>query len=372
MNKTPTLPNLSDILSWRAADTLNDACEQINQHHERYCKRSVLEALKGEGSPDAKTTWERLNALSDKSASRILHSPELFHHLLRRHREGSAPLKKFLQDSITAELALERRVLRLKAPVWTALGDHYFPAGPTPHLKPHFQADSLRDGILFDHCSPNAKRPFQASSFREVRPGEAVPLSVEEHTLARSRVSEVCERLAADGNPAYLLIKHNTRVVIPRKDTDNPNFFSSSSSRSFIGRTIIIGGHLPDINAAQMTNSLIHEALHSFLYKHEVITPFVDAPNMGVKILLESPWSGGTININTYIHACFVYYALLNYWYGLQNRESFSSQTILEGIEKTIRGFEKGEMFKRLEPHRHHVRPEMLDQLERIQQCAVA
>ena len=369
---TPALPNLSELFSWRAADALNDACEQINHHHERYCKRSVLETLKQEGGPDSRTIWDRLNALSEANASRILNSPELFHHLLKRHRDGSAPLKQFLQNSITAELVLERRVARLNAPVWTALGDHYFPAGPTPHLKPHFQADTLGDNLVFDHSSPNARRPFQASSFREVRPGEALPLSAEEQTLTRSRISEVCERLAANKNPAYLLIKHNTRVFIPRKDTDNADFFSSSSSRSFIGRTIIIGGHLPDINAAQMTNSLIHEALHSFLYKHEVVTPFVDAPDMGVGILLESPWSGGTLNINTYIHACFVYYALLHYWYGLQNRDAFSSQTILGGIEKTVRGFEKGEMFKRLEPHRRHVRPEMLDQLERIQECAVA
>src|SRR5262249_59274970 len=97
-----------------------------------------------------------------------------------------------------------------------------------------------------------------------------------------------------------------TRVIMPRHDSVHPGFDASGSIRTTIGRTALNNPHGPKVTVPQLVSSLVHEAIHAYLYIEERSQPLVTDWDRAFDATAASPWTGTTLSLPTYLHACFV------------------------------------------------------------------
>ena len=84
----------------------------------------------------------------------------------------------------------------------------------------------------------------------------------------------------------------------------------SSSQRDYIGRVLLI--NVKEICMERVVSALIHEAIHNYLFCLEHSSRFLSRNR--IKTKLESPWSGKEIPDSAFVHACYVWYGLYNFW----------------------------------------------------------
>jgi hypothetical protein len=88
---------------------------------------------------------------------------------------------------------------------------------------------------------------------------------------------------------------------------------------------VVSGSRISTIGLAALTNvdsnpvlciidALVHEAVHTCLYRIELLEPFYLIPRNDESVQIESPWSGRSLPVHSYVHACFVWFALTNLW----------------------------------------------------------
>jgi hypothetical protein len=121
-----------------------------------------------------------------------------------------------------------------------------------------------------------------------------------------------------------------------------------AASSSWFVRPHLVG--LTNIDAESdswLVDALVHEGVHSLLYMLEVSEPwFLAGRNGGDRV--RSPWTGASLPGHSFVHACFVWYALYHFWKGAPTQGAavrrekaaagFASPDVIAGALAQIRG----------------------------------
>lgn len=111
---------------------------------------------------------------------------------------------------------------------------------------------------------------------------------------------------------AFNLIASVTQMMVFRKPKTYC-YFATSSQNNAVGRITFANSQNPNVDLVDLTSGLIHEAIHSFLYMAESEFSFF-AMRLSHKPKLKSPWTGNPICLHSFVHACFVWFALDHFW----------------------------------------------------------
>jgi len=152
------------------------------------------------------------------------------------------------------------------------------------------------------------------SEHREIRIETPVAMAAAGRAIAIGKIDRALTALAATCPPAYHLVTTMTRVIMPRQDSVHPDFYTSASIRTTIGRTVLNNPHNATVTIPQLMSSLVHEAIHAYLYIEERSQPLVTDWERAYDATAASPWTGTTLSLPTYLHACFVWHGLRALW----------------------------------------------------------
>lgn len=285
-------------------------------------------------------TISEIMSLSTYGIKRLLLSPEICRKLVLWERTGDHSLFKFINSSLKVEMILSGISADsfVSKRMWSSLGDaQIIPSksiGEGPVIK---KGKCLRSwDIPIDWESPDERFKLNDEALKLTRPANKKEASVILDKL--SIVENIINKTSTIG---FSLIKENTEVIqLYSSDVDSLSY-TSSSSRSFTGRVALLNSHLTQIDIKVLTNALIHEAIHSFLYRVEYISPLVKNVDLAINIKVSSPWSGNLLRLPTYIHACYVYYCLYNFWKTDALADFFAPELINEQIEFLKQGFHR-------------------------------
>ena len=170
-----------------------------------------------------------------------------------------------------------------------------------------YVAPVLPNGTTVDTASPRT-----VEDLREIS-GGGVPFAVDEARVALERLTAADAVLGALPSSWDTLVRSQTTVIVCRNDPSSQGF-SSASTRLALGRPVFRNPHLPDATVADIVDGWVHEAVHGLLDTLELSEPLVrrgaadDCPSV------PSPWTGRALDLDTYVHAMFVWFALWHLW----------------------------------------------------------
>lgn len=269
---------------------------------------------------DDRRLVERLAALPPAHWRRVRHAPRIA-LLLRASRVPGAADLQAMDDVLRAEEYLAG--LRPEPPgTRTALGDYLADASVPPlATRAGLSGDAL--GAL---GTPSAE-PTAAPSVRGIfvdahsldllgHPllGEPQPYHAEEVPALLRNLERGFARVESVSPEALRMIRANIAVLVAIRGTERRDQLSSGSNRSHIGLMSIANPDSLAWTPEDLAESFVHEAIHSVLYRIELAEFLHDTDAAALNERVCSPWSGRTLPLNTFIHACFVWFGLWNFW----------------------------------------------------------
>ncbi|MFF0738830.1 HEXXH motif-containing putative peptide modification protein [Streptomyces sp. NPDC004111] len=140
-----------------------------------------------------------------------------------------------------------------------------------------------------------------------------VRYSAEQLGTVMQRVSAAADILTAmDG--AARFVDTFSEVVALREEHGPASVFHSSSFSGLVGLCRLTNAHLDSVTPGLLAESLVHESTHAMLYLYEEVRePFLRRPDANDRSVT-SPWTGATIRLQSFLHACAVWYAVHWYW----------------------------------------------------------
>lgn len=173
---------------------------------------------------------------------------------------------------------------------------------------------------------------------------------------------------------AWSMVRDFTKLLHYLPDEDAPQQFSSGSSGQFVGRTVIANVHLEKVSAIELSEALVHEAIHSVLYMAENQRPWVlDADLYAGPARIDSPWTGNPLPLRPYLQACFVWYGLICYWSELLSRNILNDIRAKRRLDIAIGGFQRVDLLASIESFldrlSDEVKTAIADMQQRITYC---
>jgi hypothetical protein len=263
-----------------------------------------------------------VNALSDLSSAqhtRILLAPVVNRLLFYELHDDNANLTDALGRYISLERYLSDPSTRITKGGWTALGDCYIQDGsetPPPLLRPtHWRSETLHmareyRGIILDGCSPFLRSMFLSTT------SSVECFSVDDFSSAIARVSDSLRSLRSLNSLAGSFVERSLKVIALARTPASPHEQLSSSRRDMLGIATLSNVTSQRWSTMSLADSLLHEAIHSFLFRLEMGAPFHPDYALANDIMVASPWSGKPLPLSAYVHACFVWFGLWSIWKG--------------------------------------------------------
>ena len=310
--ESPSIAAVCEALSWKVA------LREYWVVHERFGQRvadAVAVLLSKIKRESAEELTQLLDDLGPTTVSRILFAPETTCRLFFRREEATSNAE-FLRDAVSAEECLVRGSSRSK-PLWTALGDF---CAPPPEGNSGL-CRALASGIPVDFESPYAlKISLDEDSGVTIRSesGESrVSLfTTREKQIAIDQMNEAFEMLLDASETAAEAVTAFTKVIVLRKDDNEPDGFSSSSAGQYTGRSMFVNAQHRQVRRGILADAILHEAIHSLLYMAERHDPWILADDLyfDTDVRIRSPWSGRLLRLRPYLQACFVWFGLYRFW----------------------------------------------------------
>jgi hypothetical protein len=241
----------------------------------------------------------RILDLPNANRERLLRSPKVF-AMLRAHRMPMEQDWDLLEGFLKVELYLlgER-----KGPVverWSALADVYISAEGAVWLP------RARELVL-DAYSPNLRDGWLA--------GTATTCSREELLAMQPRIERGLDIIQAACPLARAAIGSSVKTVVLLKDEREPNVWQSMSTERWIGSIMLRNVCYPGVwSDALIVEGLVHEAIHSMLYPIELLQSLYTDLAASYSLRVTSSWSGRSLPLHSFTHACFVWFGLWNFW----------------------------------------------------------
>ncbi len=318
------------VLAWQDSSALHaDVCRRYEGLLAERLDRII------EGAPDAPFAGP-VRALGPEGRRRLLTAPEAAHRISYR-----APLlAAFLPDAVCAESCREHDDMAPPGPVWTALGDHYYPAGHRRTGEPRaatfswnadaeLMAPRLAGRIPVDHFSPWGARPGKPLP----------PLGGETLRAAVGKLEHALQGILDVHPPAHELITTYVRVVVLWSD-GGPSLMQFSTER-YVGRVVLSNVEAEAVDAVALASALVHEATHSFVYTLEEWDPIVPNRQGSVTVQVVSPWTGRKLGIHSFVQACCVWLSLWQFFKRALERDQFDPRRVEEEMQRSRAGFGK-------------------------------
>jgi HEXXH motif-containing protein len=311
-----------------------------------------------------------LDALDDATLLRILGAPEVCRAAAQYSVEPSAALLDQLEAWYAVEAALDDATATFDVPAWSALGDRRIPCGSPDDeddwgVRGAVFAPTLHTGIVIDFDSPAARRPPKSNEYRQIRLEAPMPMPEVERQASTRKIDQALTALADACPSAYQVVTGMTQVIMPRKDREHPDYYTSASVRTAIGRVALANPYNEGVTIAQLASSLVHEAIHAYLYIEERTRPLVTEWDSAFETTVISPWTGSVLTLPTFLHACFVWHGLRALWRLPPVIARFGESTAALERGKADRGF-AGRLTAALDRSRSLISPGTWSALERI------
>jgi hypothetical protein len=335
--EVPHLVAIADLLRWAPADY--DPLDWRNAFDGHLERR--ISAVLNQSEPDA-CIAESLALLAEKTRRRFLSAPAVA-TMLRCHVGDQFDGRLFAR-MLLAELAAAGHAVELPESLWTARGDRWLDRRAPQRWT--CSGVKLGDtGIAVD----------LASSFQfpddEFGVAETAPHNSMELEIAIPKVLAAIKALRDACPPALALVTSVVEVLALRRETANATTFYSSTFPGCPGLVRLTNAHLPETSTRLIVEGLVHEAIHCMLHIHEELEePFVrEEEHSHAKVT--SPWTGAPIRLQSYIHACAVWYGI--YW--LWSADGFGPSTgEVEFLkQRACRGFQYHPVSIGLAPFSH-------------------
>ncbi|HEV7396834.1 MAG TPA: HEXXH motif-containing putative peptide modification protein [Pyrinomonadaceae bacterium] len=363
------IDSISRVLAWRDS-------ESPSQLYGWYIDAlgatlgQVLRNLSSRGYPIATSLSNELLLLPHESLLRLIVAPETYHRITADVDNQPDAVIDFLSVSLEAEQCRLDDHLRASRPVWSALGDAYFPKG-TERRSPEsallqrpnraFFAPSLQNIVPADFHSPHAKAPFEPGLGRPAKFTETELVSV------TSRLESALEAIGLISPASLSLIALFTKQIVLRKDSAHPDRFRAFSRSDFMGRVTILNPQLERWDKLTLADQLLHEAMHSFLFAIEFKEgPFVKDMEEAWAVKTSSPWTGFELDLHAYIHASFVWFGLFQFWTLAKKIKGFHKEQVRELANAAAKGFRK-EKLTNFPAARDVMRPEVVKLIDDMQ-----
>ncbi len=298
----------------------------------------------------------------------VLLAPSTSSRLLWPDRHDNDPhaLGAFIADALTLERARRSGTaphvaeLNRTGRQWTALADYCFDTtrGAWIQQRPV-------NGLSVDVASPNV-----TALDADLRIGGGVYRYDDPTQEARAliKVESALSALDAVGRGIAAFVRRFTLVAHLVTDSALGRF-SSGSTNQYVGRSIFWNVHLPSVDVGTVAEALVHEAVHSLLYMNEAGSPWVVGPTgqPPEHDRICSPWSGAFLPVEPFLQACFVWYALLNFWDAARSSSAFPAERVRRGIRTARSGFLNGSLTSMVRAGEERIATDVLGLIRAIQ-----
>lgn len=356
------LEAVSQIFTWQQPTQLLDGLQKWYLDRVYREVRHAFSEIYRQDSEAGQWLSNALDVLPDWALNRFLAAPETRRHISKLRYDTAAHIS-FFRASLLAEKRLNGDSSVTQS-CWSALGDFYL-AGINAvnpcreRWRPEFSWVAPRVGsrIPIDFSSPHAQivNSMPDCPFEAYEPDEVAQLSD-----LLGKALEVVERVSTSGAG---LIDRFVQVIVPRKNPLQPQRGFGSSTPSHIGRLLIRNGHL--MTFGHLVDSLVHEAIHGILFVVELSSPFV-VDSTAEQPLIRSRWSGKMLPLQTYLHACFVWYGLARFWRKALFAEILPLDVINQLLATALRGFKPTNPIEALLPYSGQIEPRVIECVSRL------
>ncbi len=291
---------------------------------------------------------------------RFMTAPETFYRISRLRKEPVESIV-FLCNALNGEAAFHG-LGPIKKDYVTALGDFYYSEVIQGLVKATdgkegdatiqaFRAPRLAEAIPIDFASPNVATAQETDKI-----GDHLQYSAEERSLVCEKLNAAFSRIERISEAAAYLIKQHVKVIIPLKAAGH--VYISTSHPRVPGRILLLGVELYPLSV--LTSTLVHESIHQVLYILEWAGPFIIEDPDARAAQLKSGWSGRDLTLSSYVHACFVWYGLANFWARARSSEVFEAVNVQEEMARSMAGFRDGNPLDLLAPYLGMLRYDVL------------
>ena len=360
MKHLPTIAdsNYPEILSWSKYSI--DLADVVYKSYINVLITCFIEHLSNLNTE----LYGRFRALPETSAQRIIEAPETYNQLVRATRNEDNQFYCHILDGVEVEMArnyCNEECCAIKK--WSANGDLFFDVTNEPafdkygwRIGGYYAAHRLGGQIPLDNQSIHARRSMPVADFRSVQYGNPEPMSLVEEDRAASKIVESFNILAEVLPIAAKFILRYAKSIVLRKSSLSRGIFQSASRNAFIGQIVFLNAHEDHVDHEYVAESLIHESIHSLLWRAEILDHFIVDPNkhMGT---VRSPWSGEEIYYYTLLQACLVWYGIFCFWSNVLDQQSFfQKERITFLLERARRGFLVDDYAASLGSHRGNLK----------------
>ncbi len=326
MSENATLTHgLVRMLRWQP-DCGELADRLLALHFETLAQRLgiALARLRAANGDDCAQVERWLDSLSNEAFARLLTAPRTCLELARAREPERGGLVEYLRGTIAVE--------RGEREGWDCLGQ-FRSTARTGDLGDAAEPVSLATGNPVDYASPFALGPLP-----EV-PGQSNGFDRRELELVLSRFGEAAEGIKHVPAAAQHF-RRFVRSVMIRNDPTASSLRSASSSLT-VGLAVFRNPHLENVNREDLAEGLIHEMIHTLCDIVEFAEPFVIDPSARDERVV-SPWSGRSLDLDTYIQACFVWYGLWEFWLAAFDSGAFDARNAITYFQISSRGLKHG------------------------------
>ena len=202
-------------------------------------------------------------------------------------------------------------------------------------------------------------------------PGHAAlrPYDTEEARAAQNQLQQNLDLVRVVSKAAADMIENCIQLIILRKDVADPTRFSSSSWPGCAGLMGLSNIQGPNRDNGWGVDALVHELVHSLLYMIECFEPFYLNRRASLAHTAISPWSGKELKLHSFVHACFVWFALLCFW-NLAARSNCFPEATTEFFRRRARHRFDADLLACIGPAQFEVVPSVRSAIETVQQIA--
>jgi hypothetical protein len=356
-----TMRKMPEVLTWTTGERV---MRRVYESYVEELSRALGQLMSRLAHLGYDTTALRnqLNWSSDTAFLRVLTAPETSYRVIYKESCTPSEAGDFIQRSLQSEMAREGQPTEFKHDIWTPYGDMCFHSDGSV-----FRFPQISETMPLDFGSPLVAKVDlggPGSYPAEVR----APFDTAEMELVVEQLNQACEGIRAAWPSLLDFVLTFNKVLISVKDPVAPDRFSSGSTTQYVGRTFITNPHVDSVDIVDLAEALVHEGIHALLFMEELQRPWGDIPELrdGVR-RVDSPWTGNSLSLSSFLQACFVWYGLAHFWALALPVRAFDPERIKQRLIQAVCGFLGGPLFNNLETFLPGIYPEVVDTIQEMQ-----
>ena len=354
------LQQLPQVFAWEESNGVYATLQTLQRSTALRRWGSFLQHIRTYDPNLAQSMTETFDALQARGKVRVITAPETYNYISSMRSEPGLSIIRIC-NYLNAESVLQG-LGSAKAGYYTAPGDVYYASSTAPYglggqhgSIQVLRAPILVDDLPIDFFSPNVQHAKETSGSGNA-PREFGEYANEEISEIVGRLQDAFSRIAKASIVAAQLIREFVKVIIPLKV---PEGHGSTSQPRFPGRVMLRGVERSD--PGTLATSLVHESMHQLMYVLEYAGEFVMRLKREEKRTATSLWTGRDLELHSFIHACFVWYGLVQFWALPGMDDIFEQHERKREMARCLSGFKQQNPVDSLKPHAEKLRSDVVE-----------